>query len=195
MLRKAVCACVCALVVSACALSEDIVPVNYAAPKEAAPIAAAGKTFKLDVVDNRGVYRGQIGAKVNGWGQEMAAIRSTVPVRDIVRNALIDELKLRKIAVDDAQVRAIDISITAMHNNFQTGFASGSARGIVTFTVKVVATDGSSRFNATVSEIHEETGIQIASGENAAKAVEGALAKAMKALFDNRDFIAVLAGA
>lgn len=59
---------------SACALSEDVAPIHYGGTDNAKPIVSETKPIKLEVTDNRGVYRGQIGAKVNGFGQEMAAI-------------------------------------------------------------------------------------------------------------------------
>ena len=186
------CACLAAGLLSACALTEDVVPVNYTASSDAVPITEKAKTIKLEVADNRGVYRGQIGAKVNGFGEEMAAIRSTVPVRAIVKKAIADELKARNILVDNRLVRGLRVSITAMHNNFKFGFASGSARGIVAFTVTVIRSDGTQRFVGTISEIHEQPEVMIASGENAAKSVESALAKAMKKLFENREFISAL---
>ena len=195
VVRKLVFACVVLSTLGACALSEEIVPVTYTAPVSAAAISPQGKAFKLEVADNRGVYRGQIGAKVNGFGQEMAAIRSSVPVREIVRNALIGELKARNISVDNGLSRALTISITAMHNNFKTGFASGSARGIVAFTVKVHGPDGARRFDGVVSEVYELPDIMLATGPNAAKAVEGALAKALKTLFENQKFISALVAA
>ena len=176
----------------ACALSEDVVPINYAPMSDVAPIGAESKAFKVDVADKRGVYRGQIGAKVNGFGEEMAAIRSTVPVREIVRDALMDELKARNIKFDAKNKRSVEVVITAMHNNFKVGFWSGSARGIVTLNVNVFGPDRTNRFKGTISEIHEFDGIQLASGENAAKALEGALAKAMRKLFDNTKFVETL---
>lgn len=191
-IKKAAWACLAVFALGACALTEDVVPVNYAVQTPNQSIGADGKAFKIEVADNRGVYRGQIGAKVNGWGQEMAAIRSTVPVQEIVRNALADELKARHITVDDKQARRLEVSITAMHNNFKVGFASGTARGITALTVNVVSADGVSRYSGTVSEIYEETDIVLATGENAAKAVAGALAKAIKALFDKPEFVAAL---
>ena len=169
-----------------------MVPIKYTAAGTSAPSSAEGKAFTLKVTDNRGVYRGQIGAKVNGFGQEMAAIRSERPVSEIIYDALQSELKLRNIVIDDRQARSVVVSITAMHNNFKIGFASGTARGIVTLVVKVVGADGGGLFDGVISEINEVENIMLATGPNAAAAVEGALSKAIRSLFDNPKFIEAL---
>jgi hypothetical protein len=192
-LLRAGLACLALLAVSACALTEQVVPVDYTPSASAEPIATETKAVKLIVEDDRGIYRGQIGAKVNGFGQEMAAIRSSVPVRDIVANAFVEELRLRNMTVDDNLVQAVNVSITAMHNNYQVGLFSGEARGIVAFTVRVTGADGGSLYETAISEVEEIPGIMVFAGENAAKSVGAALDAAMKSLFNDPGFLAALA--
>lgn len=176
---------------SACALQEDIVDVNYAPISEEMSIGADGKSFALLVEDARGKYKGRIGNKVNGFGQEMAEIKSTVPVQEIVNKAFTDELKARKLVIEPTVMRNVKVTITALHNQFKVGFASGEAHGITSFRIAVLR-DDEVLFEEVVSEVHVEEGIMIASGENAAKAIEASLVKAMKSLFSNDDFLAAL---
>jgi len=177
---------------NACATEEDVVKLLYTPSETATPIVEDSKTIKLEVADNRGVYRGQIGAKVNGYGEEMAAIRTTVPIREIVRNAFAEELKRRNIMVDERQHRTLEVSITALHNNFQVGFLSGSARGIAVFRVRVIGADGVTRYDQLTSQLHEVEEVALALGEPASQSVGAALDEAMDRLFDDPDFQSAL---
>lgn len=181
--------------VSACALTEDIVDLNYDPMKDPASIGADNKGFNLQVADERGEYKGRIGAKVNGFGAEMADIKSTVPVREVLFNAIKTEMEARGLVVSADAASNVDIIITALHNNFQVGAFSGTARGITAFTVAVKNTAGDTLYEGAVSEVNLYDGIQLASGENAGIAIEGALQKAVAALFNDPKFIAALVSA
>lgn len=178
--------------VSACALTEDVVDLNYAPTQEQIDIGANGKQIGLSVQDIRGEYKGRIGAKTNGFGAELADIKSSVPVRDVLYNAMVDELKARGIAVQDGLPSEINIDITALHNNYQVGMFSSTARGITAFTVKVTDEAGKTLYDGAVSEVYEEGGVMIMGGANAAKSVTGALTKAMKTLFEDEKFVQAL---
>lgn len=190
---KSLCISLVLLVVSACATEEDIVPLLYTPSESVIPIIQGSKAIKLEVADNRGVYSGKIGAKVNGYGQEMAAIRTTVPIRQIVLSAFTEELSRRNLNVDDTQSRKLEVSVTALHNNFKTGFASGAARGIAVFRVRVVGANGGVLYDRLTAKIHEDDDVTFALGEAAAGSVGNALDKAMKDLFDNPQFNDALA--
>ena len=181
--------------VSACALTEDIVELKYDPMENAKSIGADSKSFNLTVVDERGEYKGRIGAKVNGFGAEMADIKSSVPVREVLFNAIRTEMEARKLDISEEAASNIDIIITALHNNFQVGVFSGTARGITAFTVGVKNTAGDMLYEGAVSEVHLYDGIQLASGENAGIAIEGALKKAVAALFNDPKFVAALVSA
>lgn len=181
--------------VSACALSEDIVDLNYQSTTTPQSLGIDGKQFILTVDDTRVQYFGRIGAKINGFGTEMADIKSTVPVHEVLFLAIEEELAARSIALSRNSSSVIAIEITALHNNFQTGGFSGSARGITTFVVNVRNGTGASLYDGVISEVFVEEGIQIASGENAALAIEGALSQAIQKLFDDPAFLNALVAA
>jgi len=184
-------ACFSAFALSACAV-QDVQPVNYTASITAAPVSEAGKAFKLEIADNRGVYRGRIGAFYDGWGNDTDPIRSTIPVRDIVRNALLAELKARNVSATDTATSILEVSITAMQNNFDVALDGTSARGIAVFAVRVIGADGTVHFQSLVSKLHKVTKYSAISAM-AAQAVEGALAAALKSLFEDQAFIDALA--
>lgn len=192
--RRIVCVTLLFLL-NACALSEDIVDLNYTSTTTPESLGIDGKPFSLIVDDVRVEYAGTIGAKINGYGAEMAAIIPTVPVRDVVFQAIEEELAERNIPVSLEAGSKIVIEITALHNNFQFGLWSGTARGITAFTTQVRNTNGEVLYNNTVSEVHVVEEVMVASGSNAARAVQGAMAKAIKALFDDPDFIEALVSA
>ncbi len=176
----------------ACAITEDIVPVTFKGTETSVSIGADGKAFELAITDRRGKYRGRIGAKINGFGAEMADIKSTIPVPEIVQDAFIKELTARKLLISDTIGRKIDVSITAFHNNFEVGAFSGKARGIVAFTVKLTDANGDTAFEDAISKVHIIDGVMLATGENAAASVSEALNAAMSDLFKNQEFIDAL---
>lgn len=184
-----------AMFLSACALTVDTVEVPYKEPTSIASIGADGKMFQVNVLDLRAKYKGRIGAKINGFGAEMADIKSTIPVRDIVANALQSELKARNIKISETDTKAIEAEITSFHNNFKFGAFSGKASSIVRIIVKVMNSSGTVMYENTISETNELSGIMIATGENAAKALEGALQRTMDSLFDDQNFIKALVDA
>lgn len=177
---------------SACAITEDIVPVIFQGTELSISIGADGKAFELAVTDRRGKYKGRIGAKVNGFGAEMADIKSTIPVPEIVQDAFIKELTARKLLVSKRDGRKIEVSITAFHNNFEVGLVSGKARGIVAFTIKLTNANDDTTFEDAISKVHIIDGIMLATGDNAAASVSKALNDAMSDLFQNKEFINAL---
>ncbi len=183
------------LFLGACAFTEDVVDLSYAPEAPAQSIGVDGKQFSVNVEDVRGEYLGTIGAKVNGFGVETADIKSSVPVSDILKSAFAEELASRKLVIDEAANLKLNVAITAMHNNFQVGAFTGSARGITAFTVKLSDANGAIVYEGAVSEVHVEEGIMLATGDNAAIAVEGSMRNAMKALFTDQAFIDALVGA
>ncbi len=178
-----------------CALTVDTVDVPFERTMQIVPIEAAGSEVALQVVDLRTKYKGRIGAKINGFGTEMADIKSTVPVRDIVANAFQAELEARQISLNDGGPKKVDVDITAFHNSFKFGLVSGEARAIVTFRVGVTNATGVEVFSRTVSEIEARDGIMVATGENAAISLKVALKKAMDSIFENQEFLSALASA
>jgi len=180
---------------SACALTEDIVEVNYVSETSPQSLGVDDKQVRLSVDDLRGEYYGTIGAKVNGYGTELGAIIPTVPVRDIVYQAIEQELKARGIVLSENSGSVVTIEITALHNNFQVGGFTGSARGITAMNVSVANSSGTTLYDRNIAKLHVVEDIMLATGVNAVPAVEGALSKAVKSLFEDQDFVDALVAA
>lgn len=183
---------IAALSMSACALTVDTVEVPYQEPTSKISVGADGKAFQVSVLDLRAKYKGRIGAKINGFGTEMADIKSTLPVRDIVSNALKSELKARNITISDQDAKSVEAEVVAFHNNFKFGVITGEARAIITINMKVKNGSGTIIYVGNVTEVNQMTGILAATGENAALALEGALQRTMRSLFNDSDFVKAL---
>src|SRR5437763_1934786 len=99
VLRAAV-AVVAVGLVSACALSEDKVPVDYIPNAGVMPVGgAAAVSLTVTGVDRRAQYVDRIGTKKNGYGMEMARIVATNDVVEVVRGGVERELKAQGYAV------------------------------------------------------------------------------------------------
>lgn len=174
----------------ACATVEDSAKVNYAA--HGAPIASA-QSIRVSVTatDARVTNRGRISTKKNGYGMDMAAIRSTDDVGEVVRAALADEMKARgyQIASGGPTVHA---DVKTFYTDFKVGIFAGGAEGTVDLIVSVLK-DGQSVFTKDVRAVKTKT-VAMASGSNAAAALSLALGDALDQLFADAAFTAALAG-
>jgi uncharacterized lipoprotein YajG len=184
-MRETLMVMVLASALAGCALSEDVVDVPYP-PPTASPVAAAGPVG-LAVLDQRTSDRARISTKINGYGMDMAAIRSNAPVPDMVRSALEAELKQRGFSVG-AGGPPITVGVERFYNTFDFGFASGTAKAQVDLAVTVAAANGGSSFTQKYSGTAEES-VMTASGSNAAETLSKALQAAIQKMFGDSNFL------
>ncbi|MDG3440964.1 YajG family lipoprotein [Nitrospirillum amazonense] len=173
-----------------CALSEDVATVKYVPTK--AEVVADAKPVGLTVVDARTSDRNRISAKINGFGTEMAAIRSDKDVPTIVTDALKVELEARGFHVQ-AGGRPLTVSINQFYNQYGAGVFSGTANGDVNLTVSVGTGAGAPVFTQTYAGTAKKT-ILMANGSNAAETVASALNDALAKMFADPAFVATLTG-
>lgn len=173
---------------SGCALTEDTVDIKYI-PTNATAIPDA-KPVGLTVVDGRTTDRNRISAKMNGYGMEMAAIRSKAEVTDIVNAALKTEFEARGFHVDTSG-RAVTVTVNHFYNQFGTGFFSGSATGDVNLGVTVAGPAGASLYTGAIDGT-SKMNIQMAGGSNAAESLANAIADAVKKLFADPAFVTAI---
>lgn len=180
-----------ALAASACATSEDVVPVRYAV--SAAPRVAGADAITVSVVgtDARTENRARIGVQINGYGMDMAAIRATEEVSDIVRNAIAAELSQRGYRVGDGGAR-VNASVETFFNDFTTGMLAGKSTADVAMTVTVTGRNGAQTYSRRITG-HAERTVQIANGGNAATTLSQALSQATGTLMADPAFTAALA--
>jgi len=174
----------------ACATTEDIVPVPYAA-SAAAPVAGAAQVkVTVQATDARTSNRGRISSKINGYGMEMAAIRAKEDVADTVREAIGAELKSRGYTEAPGGAK-ISAAVETFYADFKTGVLAGKAKGDVALTVTVSDADGGERYRRRISGAAEKS-VQMASGKNAADAIGRALGDALRTLFGDAAFLNAL---
>ena len=178
------------LTLSACATSEDVVAVPYTTSQ--APVVPGASSIQVTVAstDARTENRARIGSQINGYGMEMAAIRSTTEVTEIVRGAIADELRQRGYSVGDAGSR-INASVETFYNDFSVGLFAGKSTGTVAMTVTVANRAGAEVYSRRIEGAAERT-VQIANGGNAATTLSQALSAALATLMDDPAFTAAL---
>jgi len=188
--RLLVCACA-ALALSACATSEDIVPIPYTAA--AAPRIAGAEAITVTVAasDGRTENRARIGAQINGYGMEMAAIRSEVEVAQVVQDAIAAELTQRGYSVGTTGPR-VNAEVQTFYNKFSVGLLAGKSTADVVLNITVVDRAGNQIYSRAASGKAERT-VQLANGGNAATTLSQALAQALSSVTADPAFVAALA--
>jgi uncharacterized lipoprotein len=180
-----------AATVTACATTEETVPVGYVpAPASAQPGAEAIQVT-VTAVDARTTNRARISTKINGYGMEMAPIRAQGEVADIVRDALSAEFKQRgyKLAAGGPKVEA---KVATFYNQFGVGMFAGKANAEVNLTVAVTSPSGAQVYSRDLTGKASKS-VQMAGGKNAAIALSAALAEDFKTLFADEAFTKALA--
>jgi uncharacterized lipoprotein len=175
-----------AATVTACATTEETVPVGYVpAPASAQPGAEAIQVT-VTAVDARTTNRARISTKMNGYGMEMAPIRSKEEVADIVRDALSAEFKQRgyKLAAGGPKVEA---QVATFYSQYGVGILAGKAVATVDLTVTVTSPSGAEVYKRVLNGKSEKS-VQIFNGKNAAAALSAALADDFKTLFADEAF-------
>lgn len=175
-------------VLGGCAFTEDTVDIKYV-PTGATAIADA-KPVGLTVVDGRTTDRARISAKMNGYGMEMAPIRSKIDVTDVVNAALKTEFEARGFHVESSG-RAVTVTVNRFYNQFGTGFFSGTANGDVNLAVIVAGPGGAPLYTGTIDGT-SKMNVQMADGSNAAESLANAIADAVKKLFADPAFVAAI---
>ena len=184
--------CAAAAALTACATREETVAVPYT-PSAAATVPGVDQVrVTVTATDARTTNRGRISSKINGYGMEMAAIRSEAPVTVIAQRAIEAELKQRGFQVGQNGGATVNAAVETFFNEFNAGFWQGKASAQVRMTVTVSEGDRAV-YRRTISG-EGGKGIMTASGGNAASALSLALSAAMTDLFADPDFIRAARG-
>ena len=181
-----------AAMLSACAMTEDVVPIAYA-PVDVERVPGAEMIqITVSAIDARDEHRDRIATKINGYGMEMAAIRSDREVVAIVREALIAELRGRGYGQGEAGPR-IEIRIDQFQARFRDGSLVGRAEAEVGLEVTVISSSGVKVYGRDL-KAKSKRPAQVANGRNAALVLGDALAIDLKALFADERFLRALGG-
>jgi len=178
-----------AVAISGCALTEDTVSLQYRPMAGVAEVPGAKQVgIVVAVADARTAHRDRVSVKKNGYGMEMAAIRSDRDVTLLVKEAIEAELRARgfRIGEGGAQAKA---DLLTFYNDFKIGFFSGDAVAEVTFNIQVVGSNGTILYSKPVSSSGKAPDILLASGSNAKTALENGLQTAIANLMSDQAFI------
>jgi uncharacterized lipoprotein YajG len=170
---------------SACAITEDKVPVEHVANTAVAPVPGAeAVTLTVTGVDGRTQYTDRISTKKNGYGMEMARIIATNDVVEVVRGGVERELKAQGYTIGPNGLTVV-VELQNFYNNFRLGLVQGSAVAEVAISVKVRNAAGgllySQLYDATSS-----TDIMLASGTNAKESLQKALTLATQKIIEDK---------
>lgn len=180
-----------ACVLPGCALTPEKIDLVYTPSSNATVVEGAAGTQLAVIVNDVRTRTDRVASKVNGYGQEMAAISLNQDVSELVGNALELELRNRGFSVGEQGVQIV-CEVYDFQNEFQSGFWSGTAIASVRLNVKVRNASGAYSFSETVVGQGRKEKIQVASGKNAQPALDEALRNALKALLDREDFYSAI---
>ena len=175
---------VLAVMVTGCAFSEDIIEIGYkpaaqATPREDAKILSV----RVEPQDRRTDQRDRVSVKKNGYGMELAPIRSSRPVPEVVKRALEQELTAQGYPVQ-SNGRPIRVSVIRMYSDYRLSFFSADAQADIILHVEVPG----GGFSRTYPVQHTEPNFVIVTGEGAQKALEAALSAVVAAIMADGDF-------
>jgi uncharacterized lipoprotein YajG len=176
---------------SGCALTKENITLEYIPQSNVESIRGSEKVnIKLNVTDGR-TMRDKVSYKKNAYGMEMAAIISDNDVIELVGKSIKIELHNRGFMVDGGDIE-VNIELIKFNNDFKSGFFAGDAAAEVIMGVRVKQKSGNIPYNKTITGTYVEQDIQLATGSNAKKALDGALKDAIPKLMNDQKFIIAL---
>jgi uncharacterized lipoprotein YajG len=182
----------CLFLLSGCALTEDRIRLSYQTDPAVTRVSGAeGVTTVVTVRDARADPT-RVGAKKNGFGMEMAAIRADEDVAVTVQSAVESELRARGFRVAPEAAITISVEVTRLWNDFKMGMFSGDSVSELAISAQVAARSGSILYTKNFSAQGTEPNIQLASGTNAKLALDRALEAGIRQLFADPKFLEAL---
>lgn len=181
---------------SGCAFTTDKIELHYKQQQNATVIPGAGNVSVNVQVNDQRQDKTKVSSKKNGFGMETAPIIATEEVSVTIRSAIEQELKSRgfKLASNDALI-LIGADLTRFYNEHKMGVFAGDAVADLNMSVTVKSQKGDTLYSHQLIAQGTEKDTQLASGENAKKALEQALENGMKSLFEDQIFLTALTSA
>lgn len=176
-----------------CAFTKEEIELTYNQPAGVSHVAGASQVaVNVQVTDQR-PDKSKVSSKKNGYGMELAAITATEDVAVTIRKAIEQELQARgfQLGSDAAQVK-ITSEVTRFYNDHKPGFFSGDAVADLIMGVSVNGQHGKQLYSRQIVAQGIEPNTQLATGNNARKALDRALENGMKMLFEDKDFLSAL---
>ncbi len=178
---------------SGCALTTENIDLSYTPQPGVAKIAGADNiTVSVQVNDQRQDRSNKVSSKKNGFGMEMAPILANEDITVTIRRAIEQELQSRGFSVANESVVSILAEVTRFWNDHKTGFFSGDAIADLNMSVLVKDKSANILYSRNLQAQGIEPNTQLMNGNNARLALNDALEKGMKSLFEDRTFVSAL---
>lgn len=188
---KLTCILLFLLFLSGCALTKDHIVLDYTPQQNIDTIRGSEKVnLKLNITDARSM-RDKVSYKKNAYGMEMAEIISEKDAVELVKEAIKTELQNRGFNTSGSDID-LDIELIRFFNDFKMGFFAGDAAAEVIIATQVKRKNGNTSYKKTITGKYVEQNIQLATGNNAKLALEGALKDAVSILVNDPEFIRAL---
>lgn len=176
---------------SGCALTKEHITLDYVPQSNVEAIRGSEKVnIKLNVTDAR-TMRDKVSYKKNAYGMEMGEIISDSDVIDLIRKSIKTELQNRGFIVDSGGTN-VNIELIKFYNDFKSGFFAGDASAEIIMGVQVKQKNGNIPYNKTITGAYVEQNVQLATGGNAKRALDGALKDVIPKLMNDQKFIIAL---
>jgi uncharacterized lipoprotein YajG len=176
---------------SGCALTKEHITLDYIPQSNVESISGSEKVnIKLNVTDVR-TMRDKVSYKKNAYGMELGEIISDSDVIELISKSIKTELQNRGFKVDASDID-VNIELIKFYNDFKSGFFAGDASAEIIMGVQVKQKNNNIPYNKTITGTYVEQDIQLASGNNAKKALDGALKDAIPKLMNDQKFIIAL---
>jgi len=182
-----------AVALSGCALTTEQIDLTYVPTEDVQVIPEAeGRAVFVQVNDSR-MEKPQVSAKKNGFGMELGQILPKEDVAIILHRAVEQELIARGFSISDKMPRVLlSVDITRFWNDFKSGFWAGDAVADLTMSVHAQSDPETTLYSRNLIVQGIEENIQLASSSNAKLALDRALQKGIRMLFDDEQFLAAL---
>lgn len=185
--------CLVVASLSGCALTTERIELQYPQRQGISQIPGANHVCINVQVNDQRQDKSKVSCKKNSLGIEMAAILATEDVTVSIRRFVEKELLSRgfQLGSDTANVQVV-ANLTRFYNDFKCGFFSGNAVADFNMSVAVESKKGDLLYSRQIIAQGTEPNIQLASGENASRALNRALKNGIKSLFEDQDFLSAL---
>jgi len=175
-----------------CALNKDQVALGYTDQPNVSKVAGADNAVVNVTVTDARSDKTAVGAKVNGFGAEMAPIIAIGDVAALVQSAIETELTDRGFKLNPTNGAGIAVELATFRNHFKVGFWAGDAIAEVILNISVKNETGTLVYSNIVQGQGTNPNIQLATGSNAKVALDAALKDCMKKMFGDKAFIDAL---
>jgi uncharacterized lipoprotein YajG len=192
-MKKIFCVAILLFLLSACAFTTDHIDLTYTQQSVVLKVPdASNVAVSVQVIDQRLERSNRVGSKTNVYGRELAPIIANEDVTVTIRRAIESELQSRGFTIgnETSVVLLADLRKFWNKHKWDTRFIDAVAD--LDMRISVKNKNGTVLYYRNLYVQGFETHNQIANGNNARLALQDALGNGMKALFEDKTFIAAL---